>query len=142
MRVLFVCHPYPNYIPDLALHGLRWLMGADAVDFPRKDCLYNGIMGLGVCPDNQRFDHLMPDDSDVDRQDIERKVESGYFDFVMADIRAARQYGSLLLKAKCPLALIDGEDQPARVGLGNYVIFRRETDGSDYSIPLPMALPP
>jgi hypothetical protein len=39
------------------------------------------------------------------------------------------------------VALIDGEDRPSPVRPGNYVLFRRETDGSDFSIPLPMGLP-
>jgi hypothetical protein len=141
MRVLVICHPYPNYIPDLLLHGLRHLLGAEAVDWPRKDCLYDGVMGLGICPDNQKFPDLMPPDGDVDRSDIARKVESGYFTMILCDIRAVREHAPLLLKAKSPLALIDGEDKPARVALGNYAILRRETDGSDFSLPLPMALP-
>lgn len=141
MRVLVLCHPYPNYVPDLLLHGLRHVLGAEAVDYPRKDCLYQGVMGLGVCPDDQRFPDLMPPDGDVDRTDIERKIETGHFGLVLCDIRAVRQFAPVLLRGKSPLALIDGEDKPARVGLGNYAILRRETDGSDFSLPLPMALP-
>ena len=45
MRILFICHPYPNYVPDLLLHGLRKIIGDDVVDFPRKDILYDGILG-------------------------------------------------------------------------------------------------
>jgi hypothetical protein len=37
--------------------------------------------------------------------------------------------------------LIDGEDTPQYLAPGPFVICRRETDGSDYSIPLPMAFP-
>jgi hypothetical protein len=39
------------------------------------------------------------------------------------------------------LAIVDGEDLPAPIKPGHYVILRRETDGSDFSVPLPMALP-
>jgi hypothetical protein len=39
------------------------------------------------------------------------------------------------------LAVIDGEDHPQKIAPGPFVVCRRETDGSDYSIPLPMALP-
>ena len=53
MKILFITHWYPNYVPDLLLHGLRKLMGPDVVDFPRKDCLYEGVLGLGVCPPDQ-----------------------------------------------------------------------------------------
>tara|TARA_B100001964_G_C14174528_1_gene573164 strand:- start:764 stop:958 length:195 start_codon:yes stop_codon:yes gene_type:complete len=37
--------------------------------------------------------------------------------------------------------LIDGEDGPAKIKPNKYVVCRRETDGSDFSIPLPMAMP-
>ena len=39
------------------------------------------------------------------------------------------------------MGLIDGEDRPADLKSGNYVILRRETDGSDLSVPLQMAMP-
>ena len=50
MKILFLTHPYPNYVPDLLLHGLRKLLGPDVIDFPRKDCLYDGILGVGRLP--------------------------------------------------------------------------------------------
>ena len=56
MKILFLTHYYPNYVSDLLLHGLRKLMGPDAVDFPCKSCLFEGVLGTGVCPDNQRCD--------------------------------------------------------------------------------------
>ncbi len=39
------------------------------------------------------------------------------------------------------IVAIDGEDFPVSIKPGPFVICRRETDGTDYSIPLPMALP-
>ena len=47
-RILFLTDPYPNYVPDLLLHGLREVLGGDVVDFPRKDTLYRGQLS-GVC---------------------------------------------------------------------------------------------
>jgi len=142
MKILFITHPHPNYVPDLLLHGLRKLLGPDVVDYPRKNCLYEGVLGVGVCPDDQRCpDWFAPDNGMVDRSDIAAKVAAGYFDLVFGDIRAV----GLIQEQFCPLptrlALIDGEDRPARIVPGSFAIFRRETDGSDYSIPLPMALP-
>jgi hypothetical protein len=45
--------------------------------------------------------------------------------------------------AKWPkkLVIIDGEDRPVKIGPGKFVICRRETDGFDPSIPLPMSIP-
>ena len=142
MKILFVTHPYPNYVPDLLLHGLRKLFGDNVVDFPRKDCLYNGVLGLGVCPADQLFPGWFPHDDDgVDRYDIWKKAEAGFFDYVLCDLRALPLLTANLKKWPSRCAVLDGEDKPQPMPPGPYVICRRETDGSDYSIPLPMALP-
>jgi hypothetical protein len=142
MKLLFLTHPYPNYVPDLLLHGLRKTLGPDAVDYPRKDCLYDGVLGLGVCPPNQLCPGWFPADAgDIDRGDVLAKLKRGYFDLVVADWRATLDPKPDLTRAANRLVLIDGEDQPARIAPGNYLVCRRETDGSDHSIPLPMALP-
>lgn len=142
MKILFVTHSYPNYVPDLLLHGLRKLMGPDVVDYPRKDCLYEGVLGLGVCPPDQRCPGWFPDDSDtIDRWDIWRKVRAGYFDLVVCDLRALNEMTAHLQAWPRHCVVIDGEDAPHPLAPGPYVICRRETDGSDFSIPLPMALP-
>jgi len=142
MKILFLTDPYPNCGPDLLLHGLRKLLGPAVVDYPRKDCVYEGVLGLGVCPENQRCPGWFASDFGlIDRDDIAAKVASDYFDLVVCDVRAAwflRQHFPILPRR---LALIDGEDRPARITPGPFIIFRRETDGTDFSIPLPMALP-
>ncbi len=39
--------------------------------FPRKDCLYQGVLGLGVCPPNQLCPGWFPaDNGEIDRDDI------------------------------------------------------------------------
>jgi hypothetical protein len=142
MRILFLTHPYPNYVPDLLLHGLRKLLGPDVVDYPRKDGLYQGVLGLGICPPNQLCPGWFPQDNgDIDRQDIETKIERGFFSFIVCDLRAWAPWKPRLSGCRAGVALIDGEDRPFHLKPGNYLVFRRETDGSDYSIPLPMALP-
>lgn len=142
MKILFITHEYPNYVPDLLLHGLRKLLGADVVEYPRKDCLYNGVLGLGVCPENQLCPSWFPpDESDVDRSDLTAKISRGYFDFIVCDIRAAPVMRELAGSAAVRLVVVDGEDRPTPIPPGDYVLCRRETDGSDYSIPLPMGIP-
>ena len=136
--ILVLCHQKPNYIPDLLLHGLRKLLGVAVVDYPRKNALYDGCLGqpyLDPIPD------LMSPDADVDRSEIQAKIRSGFFDLVLCDIRAINDNRELLRDGNCPLGLIDGEDRPADLKSGNYVILRRETDGSDLSVPLQMAMP-
>jgi predicted O-methyltransferase YrrM len=139
MNILMLCDGYPNYVPDLLLHGLRKLLGVNVVDYPRKDVLYEGLLGQ---PYLDKVVGLMADDSEVDRSDIKAKMINGFFDIVICDIRALNDDNRALLRENtCALALIDGEDVPAQIKPGNYVILRRETDGDDFSVPLPMALP-
>jgi hypothetical protein len=142
MKILFVTHHYPNYVPDLLLHGLRKLFGPSVVDYPRKECLYHGVLGLGVCPDDQLCPGWFPDDQGkVDRDDIPAKLATGFFDVVVCDVRSFPALTALIKAIPKRLAVIDGEDKPYPIKPGPYIIFRRETDGSDFSIPLPMALP-
>ncbi len=142
MNILLITHSYPNYVPDLLLHGLRKLVGPTVVDYPRKDCLYEGVLGLGVCPDGQRCPNWFPDDKGrIDRGDIWSKVKGDYFDLVVCDVRALQTLTRHLDQWPRHTVIIDGEDQPQAVAPGPYVICRRETDGTDFSIPLPMALP-
>jgi hypothetical protein len=142
MNILFLTHPYPNYVPDLLLHGLRKLLGPAVVEYPRKNCLYRGVLGLGICPPNQLCPGWFPqDDGPIDRSDIPAKIEKGFFGLIVSDVRAIGQWMPFLERSPSPFAIIDGEDRPVPIRPGRYVVFRRETDGTDYSIPLPMALP-
>lgn len=143
MRILFVTHPYPNYVPDLLLHGLRRLLGSRVVDYPRKDCLYVGYLGTGVADESQLLKQWFREDSAIDREDISYKVYSGYFQYIILDLRSAQAFFASYDAARIGslIVIIDGEDSPQRIPPGRYIVCQRETDGSDYSIPLPMALP-
>jgi len=142
MKILFVTHHYPNYVPDLLLHGLRKISGPDVVDYPKKECLYKGVLGLGICPDDQCCPNWFPSDyGQIDREDIWRKVKTGYFKYIVCDCRAFEWFIHSLSELPKGLVIIDGEDMPVKIPAGKYAICRRETDGSDLSIPLPMALP-
>ena len=138
MNILMLCHRYPNYVPDLLLHGLRKIFDSAVVDYPRKDVLYDGLLGQ---PFLSKIPDLMSNDSNVDRTDIKEKMMRGFFDIVICDIRAFSDWEHDLYANVCPLAIVDGEDTPAFIKPGNYIILRRETDGKDFSVPLPMALP-
>ena len=142
MNLLFVTHSYPNYVPDLLLHGLRKRFGPAVVDFPRKNCLYDGVLGVGVCPEEECCPHWFPsDEGQVDRSDIWSKLSADYYSLVVCDLRALPFLSEHVKHWPRRLVLIDGEDHPQRIPPGPYVICRRETDGTDFSIPLPMALP-
>jgi hypothetical protein len=141
INILFLTHPYPNYVPDLLLHGFRKLLGPQVVDYPRKESLYKGAL-MGVSPDNQLCPNWFPSDNNqIDREDIPAKILRGYFKYIICDVRAFLFLQNMLSQWPSELALVDGEDYPVKILPGPYVICRRETDGTDFSIPLPMAMP-
>jgi len=162
MNILFLTYPYPNYVPDLLLHGLRKLLGSAVIDYPRKDSLYRGEL-IGVAPEDQLISRLFPPESgEVDREDIAGKIKKGFFRYILCDSRLTAETVSaegdrawlrfggirsipLFRDETRPLprglVLIDGHDYPFPIPPGPYVVCRRETDGTDGSVPLPMALP-
>ncbi|MDR4499748.1 MAG: glycosyltransferase [Candidatus Scalindua sp.] len=144
MKILFLTHSYPNYVPDLLLHGLRKLLGENVIDYPKKECLYWNRQ-TGTFPELYHEPFWFPKDTgEVDRDDLETKLKKNYFDYLVCDVRTLssfmKLYGRLNVK-HIRIIIIDGEDFPVKINPGPYVICRRETDGADYSIPLPMALP-
>jgi hypothetical protein len=138
MKILLLTSAYPNMVPDFLLHGMRKLLGDDAVDYPRKHPLYEGVCGQ---PNSDRLPNYMGDDSKIDRSDLEAKVANGFFDFVICDVRAFGEQIELMRKSVCPLALLDGDDFPKYIKPGPYVVLRSATDGTDYSIPLQYSIP-
>ena len=144
MKILFLTHSGPNYVPDFLLHGLRKLLGEKVVDYPKKECLYSGLQN-GNHPEIYRDPFWFPADNDkINRDDIESKMKNKYFDYVVCDVRAQSLYQSIYDKlpgVRVKLVVIDGEDSPVKINPGSFVVCRRESDGTDYSIPLPMALP-
>jgi hypothetical protein len=141
MKILFLTSPFPNFVPDLLLHGLRKLFENEAVDFPRKDSLYRGDL-VGFSPEGQINHSFFPPDGDqIDRTDIPRKIAKGYFSYIICDLRIFPQLIKTLPEFPKGFVVVDGEDQPHPIPPGPYVVCRRETDGTDFSIPLPISLP-
>lgn len=144
MNILFITHPHPNYIPDLLLHGLRKLLGHQVTDYPKKDCLYNQTND-NFWPELYRDTSWFPkDNGEIDREDILPKLYNGFFEYLVCDLRAYKILNAIKEKfrmVKAKIVIIDGEDFPRNIQPGNHVICRRETDGSDFSIPLQMSIP-
>jgi hypothetical protein len=141
MKILFLTSPFPNFVPDLLLHGLRKLLDDEVIDYPRKDCLYSGDL-VGFSPEGQiNRSFFQPDGNRIDRTDIPRKIAAGYFRYIICDLRIFPQVLKTLSEIPKGLVVVDGEDYPQPVPLGPYVVCRRETDGTDYSIPLQISLP-
>jgi hypothetical protein len=141
MRILFLTNPFPNFVPDLLLHGFRKLFGPGAVDFPRKESLYNGDL-VGFSPVGQINRPLFASDgSQIDREDIPQKIKTGFFQYIICDLRVVQQFLQTFSEIPRGFVVVDGEDQPQSIPPGPFILCQRETDGSHYSIPLPMALP-
>jgi len=109
VRILYLTHAVPDYMSDDLLYGLRSILGADVVDFPRKDVLYRSsplraaaheIYGGG-------FHCFGLDDLVIDRSELAAKIAGGHFDVIL---------NSSAWRIACPLhpqlAVIDGEDRP------------------------------
>ena len=118
-RVLFVGPGHDDFLADGLFHGLRTLLGADAVDVPRIDHLYADhpmqrrprLHGLGFT-----LAGLLPDDGDVDRDRALYRAVDGEFDLVVfADLWRTfgpwTQWMPQLRDARVPLAVIDGSDR-------------------------------
>jgi hypothetical protein len=118
-RVLFLGSGHDDFLADGLFHGLRTLLGADAVDLPRIDHLYVDhpderrpvLHGLGFT-----LAGLLPEDRDVDRARALYRAADGAFDLVVfADIwrnfGAYVQWMPVLKKAGVEMAVIDTGDR-------------------------------
>ena len=118
MKVLYLTAPSSDFLADSVLHGLRSLLGADVVDFPRCDLLYrDGGTSLTAQAHGKGFTlYGLLEDLPVDRYDVLAKVRTGYYDLVVIS-SIHRQFGWFVqllpwLRADRTLVL-DGEDGSA-----------------------------
>ena len=143
MKLLFLTHPYPNYVPDLLLHGLRKLIGPDSRRLSAQRLrLRRGLGPGGLSPQS-----ALPRVVSAGRRRGRPRGHSAQDPQRVFRLRGLRRAGLAdsgskpSVRLRRPLAVIDGEDRPVPGQPRRGVLFRRETDGSDGSIPLPMSLP-
>jgi hypothetical protein len=85
MRILYLTHEYLDYLSDEVLYGLRFLMGENVVDYPKKEILYQhskGKVPVTMVWGNGATAFGLPETS-VDREDIKKKIDTGYFDLII-----------------------------------------------------------
>jgi hypothetical protein len=117
-RVLVINPNYEDYLADGVFHGLRTLLGADAVDFPKAEYLYEsapqatlarlrggGFTLYGLLPE-------LP----IERDHVWLRALDGEFDLVVfADIRGTFgqwvEWGPQLARAGIRIAVLDGADR-------------------------------
>jgi hypothetical protein len=117
-RVLVVNPNHEDYLTDGVFHGLRTLLGADAVDYPKAEFLYDavtdGVLGR-VRGGGFTLYGLLPD-LPVDRDHLLPRALDGEFDLVVfGDIWRTfgtwAEWGPQLHSAGVPLAVLDGADR-------------------------------
>lgn len=118
MRILFFTSNEPDYLSDGLLHGLRSLLGAQVVDFPKNDAMYRSypeeragaLYGRGFSL------YRTLEDVPTDRFYVFRDLKEGRFDLVVfSDIW--RQTGFFVetmpwLSRAPRVAILDGADTP------------------------------
>jgi len=130
------------YQSDMLLHGLRGKLGNDVVEYERAWWMYYNDFGPGkwdpdiYTPKGFTIYRTLGDDSEVDRTDIEEKIKTRYFDYVVfAYTHYGLRLGSWELVTqyypKNRIIFVDGGDLwsdliPAAVD--NSIYFKREID--------------
>jgi hypothetical protein len=117
-RILFLTSNHEDYLADGLFHGLRTILGADVVDFPKREFAYDSY------PEERRGDlygrgfslyALLPD-LPMDRNRLFHQAADGKFDLVVfADIWGAFGMFAQLapeLRGHTPIAVLDGADRP------------------------------
>ena len=117
-RVLFLAPPVEDYLAITLLHGLREVLGAKVVDYPRYDVAYDSF------PDAKRrsvygrgfsvFFALR--DIEIARANVEARLRAGEFDLVVfADIW--RQFELFArwrpMLSEASTVIVDGADSPS-----------------------------
>jgi hypothetical protein len=126
MKILYITGATgADYQADVVMHGLRSLLGPDLVDVKKMWFMYDTSE---PCMFHSLY-KLLPD-IEVDRDNVEAKIQSKYYDAVVyGSVHRCRDYMQLVLDAypSNKIAFIDGEDGPElapAVGHGWY--FKRE----------------
>ncbi|HTC73142.1 MAG TPA: hypothetical protein VK655_09655 [Solirubrobacteraceae bacterium] len=117
-RILLVNSNHEDYLADGVFHGLRTLLGADVIDFPKAEYLYDtaGPAVLGRVRGGAFTLYGLLPDLAVDRDHLLPRALDGEFDLVIfGDIWRSfglwTEWGPQLKAAGVPLAVLDGSDR-------------------------------
>jgi hypothetical protein len=85
MRILYFMSPAMDYLADSLFHGLRQLLGAAVVDYPKHELMYSNCPeGLTRSVHGRGFTlYRTLEDIAVDRTQIGPKLAQGYFDLII-----------------------------------------------------------
>jgi hypothetical protein len=104
---------------DIVLHGLREIYGNSVIDYPGAWYMYhdevkkrnydiNNLWGKGFTLYN-----LLSNYQQIDRTDIENKIKTNYFDFIIfGSIDKAQLFFDKAINSKSKIIFVDGNDSP------------------------------
>ncbi len=134
MKILYFTSPTPDNLEDGILHGLRSLFGPDCVDYPKKDVMYRNFTARDPQEMYGRLFTLWRtlDDIPVDRTDIDDKIRSNYFDWIIFGAFSRTQpfyrYYRPLLDYRNTI-LLDGNDlNDLSTAARSFLYFKRELE--------------
>lgn len=156
MKILYVANfDLPDFQSDMVFHGLRSLLGDEVVDLNEawymyddfRNCWADRVPGRGMEYGRGFTLYGRLPKFNVDRTDIEKKIELGYFDkIVYGHITRCNTHLNLTHKfnPREKIVFIDGEDNqivnPLYPSFGNY--FKRElVDGVPNVQPINFCIP-
>jgi len=108
-----------DYMHDIVLHGLREIYGNSVIDYPGAWYMYhdevkkrnydiNNLWGKGFTLYN-----LLSNYQQIDRTDIENKIKTNYFDFIIfGSIDKAQLFFDKAINSKSKIIFVDGNDSP------------------------------
>ena len=159
MKILFISSSNvkqdsrPNdYMHDIVLHGLREIYGNSVIDYPGVWYMYrdevkkrnydiSNLWGKGFTLYN-----LLSNYQQIDRTDIENKIKTNYFDFIIfGSIDKAQLFFDKAINSKSKIIFVDGNDNPfineQITSKGAY--FKREliSDNTKNVYPINFAIP-
>lgn len=153
-KILYIGTPYTglDYLSDSVFHGMRSLLGELVVDAIKINYMYNSfpkedlanVYGKGFTLGAKLPDIL------IDRSDIEHKIKSKYFNFIMIGAPYRSNGMDQLIKLACnyydPSKIIvfngndshQGQQTPPNI---NAIHFLRERFTDDFTIPISFSIP-
>jgi hypothetical protein len=108
-----------NYMHDIVLHGLREIYGNSVIDYPGVWYMYRdevkkrnydigNLWGKGFTLYN-----LLSNYQQIDRADIENKIKTNYFDFIIfGSIDKVQLFFDIAINSKSKIIFVDGNDSP------------------------------
>jgi len=150
MKILFIMKEGAgiDYQPDCLLIGLKEVLGNNTVDVGRRDFLYTDFLENKVSSlygKGFTVSRLLEDNAD--RTDIEHKIKTNFFDYVIyGSVHRCLDYFDLV-RTHYPVGriiCIDGEDEPYyhKNLFQNFPYFKREKyDNHEKSFPISFAIP-